>query len=89
MNNKERYLIDRCMKVSMDLLIVDTENQELIPKTINFTELSGISIQSVNDHIVIHVDDIVNDRSFSIEGATISFEKSLVTANDTLDMDED
>ena len=86
MNNKERYFIDRCIRVSMDLFIADDEKEELLHKTIHFDNLENVTIEGVGDHIVHHMEDIMNGKSFILGNIGINFDNALVTTE--MDKDE-
>ena len=70
--------IDRCVEISMRVMVVNKEGN-FVPKILTFTELSQVSIDGVNDHIMCHMDDILNNRSFVLEnGSTIQFDRAKV-----------
>jgi hypothetical protein len=81
--------INRVQKITMDVFVLETD-EELVLKTIEFTQLPDISIVGIDDHLPLHMDDILNNRSFELKnGLDVKFDYALVDVKPTNDRDEE
>lgn len=74
--------IDRVTKISMEVFIVDAEENVAV-KTLTFNQLPGVRMNFTNFNIFDHMDDISNNISFNMPNkTTIEFDSALVEVED-------